>query len=93
MSAAIAKGPGSAAIPATAGIRTTRDPRRDGGLHGKGATATTRTRRLYFSLALEPNTLYANVVHISKTRAATSILSVRVTPDERQLLDAAASKS
>ncbi len=37
--------------------------------------------------------MYANVTHMSKTRAATSILSVRVSPDERALLDAAAEQS
>ncbi len=34
--------------------------------------------------------MYANVTHMSKTRAATSVLSVRVSPAERALLDAAA---
>jgi uncharacterized protein (DUF1778 family) len=36
--------------------------------------------------------MYANVIHMSKTRAATSILSVRVSADERELLDAAAAQ-
>jgi uncharacterized protein (DUF1778 family) len=36
--------------------------------------------------------VYANVIHMGKTRAATSILSVRVSPAERELLDAAASQ-
>ena len=34
--------------------------------------------------------MYANVIRMSKARTATSILSVRVSPDERALLDAAA---
>ena len=37
--------------------------------------------------------MYANVIRMSKTRAATSILSVRVSPDERELLDAAAAQT
>ncbi len=37
--------------------------------------------------------MYANVTQMSKTRAATSILSVRVSPDERALLDAAAKET
>ncbi len=37
--------------------------------------------------------MYANVIRMSKARAATSILSVRVSPDERALLDAAAEQS
>lgn len=37
--------------------------------------------------------MYANVIRMSKARAATSILSVRVSPAERELLDAAASQS
>jgi uncharacterized protein (DUF1778 family) len=37
--------------------------------------------------------VYANVIRVSKARTATSILSVRVSPAERELLDAAASQS
>ena len=37
--------------------------------------------------------MYANVIQMSKPRAATSILSVRISPAERELLDAAASRS
>jgi uncharacterized protein (DUF1778 family) len=37
--------------------------------------------------------MYAIVIRMSKTRAATSILSVRVSPDERELLDAAAAQT
>ncbi len=37
--------------------------------------------------------MYANVIRMSKARTATSILSVRVSPDERALLDAAAEES
>ncbi len=37
--------------------------------------------------------MYANVIRMSKTRTATSILSVRVSPDERALLDAAAEET
>ena len=37
--------------------------------------------------------MYANVIRMSKTKAATSILSVRVSPDERELLDAAAAQT
>jgi len=37
--------------------------------------------------------MYANLIRMSKTKAATSILSVRVSPDERELLDAAAAQT
>ncbi len=37
--------------------------------------------------------MYANVISMSKTRAATSVLSVRVSPDERELIDAAAAQT
>src|SRR5271165_1158004 len=37
--------------------------------------------------------MYANVIRMRKTRAATSVLSVRVSPDERELLDAAAAQT
>ena len=37
--------------------------------------------------------MYANVIRMSKTKAATSILSVRVSPDERELIDAAAAQT
>ncbi len=42
---------------------------------------------------MSPKVTYANVIRMRKSRAATSILSVRVSPDERDLLDAAATQS
>jgi uncharacterized protein (DUF1778 family) len=43
--------------------------------------------------ALAPEAVYVNVIRMGKTRAATSILSVRVSPNERELLDAAATQA
>ena len=37
--------------------------------------------------------MYANVIRMSKTSAATSVLSVRVSPNERELLNAAATQT
>jgi uncharacterized protein (DUF1778 family) len=37
--------------------------------------------------------VYANVIRMSKTRAATTILTVRISPADRELLDAAASQT
>lgn len=42
---------------------------------------------------LKPPNLYANVIRMSAQPLSTSVLSVRVTPDERTLLEEAAAQS
>ena len=45
------------------------------------------------SLPLKPIRLYAIVIHMTETSPTTSVLSVRVNPDERAILEAAAEQA
>jgi uncharacterized protein (DUF1778 family) len=49
--------------------------------------------RLFSEEIIETPSLYANVLHMSGRTGSSAILSVRVTPNERALLEAAAEQS